>query len=173
MPTTPQGIEYPDSSGHTRLWEHFQALAESVDDVVTPLVALDNPWTTYVPVWTASTTNPVLNNGTIVGRYTTLGKTVYFRVIITMGSTTTYGSGQYSVSLPVAAHPTGLQIVNTIYFDGTTRFALARIIAGATTANLYAPPTTAGAADRLVTNLVPFTWANTNVLVVSGTYEAA
>lgn len=31
MPQTPKGITYPDSSGHTRLWEHFQALAEDAD----------------------------------------------------------------------------------------------------------------------------------------------
>lgn len=34
MPTTPKGIVYPDSSGHTRLWEHLQALAETADAAV-------------------------------------------------------------------------------------------------------------------------------------------
>jgi hypothetical protein len=37
MPTTPRGIEYPDSSGHTRLWEHLQTLAEDVDGLVDDL----------------------------------------------------------------------------------------------------------------------------------------
>ena len=32
MPSTPLGFVYPDSSDHTRTWEHWQALAESVDD---------------------------------------------------------------------------------------------------------------------------------------------
>lgn len=31
MPTTPLGIRYPDSNGHTRTWEHWQALAGDVD----------------------------------------------------------------------------------------------------------------------------------------------
>lgn len=31
MPTTGRGYVYPSSAGHTRLWEHLQALAESVD----------------------------------------------------------------------------------------------------------------------------------------------
>lgn len=32
MPTTPIfGLEYPGSSGHARLWEWFQALAEDID----------------------------------------------------------------------------------------------------------------------------------------------
>ena len=34
MPTTPEGIVYPDSSGHTRLWEHFQTLADSIDTLL-------------------------------------------------------------------------------------------------------------------------------------------
>lgn len=134
--------------------------------------AIGDAWTAYTPTWSAATTNPVIGNGTIVGRYMQAGKYTTFRVVITMGSTTTYGTGQYSVSLPFAAHGTGLQIVDALYFEGGTRFAKARIVGGATTANLYAPATTAGAIDRLVTSTVPFTWANTNVLVVAGTYEA-
>jgi len=35
MPTTPLGITYPQSTDHTRLWEHLQALAESVDTLLT------------------------------------------------------------------------------------------------------------------------------------------
>ncbi|MCT2281552.1 hypothetical protein M3G91_28510 [Micromonospora chalcea] len=34
MPTTPLGIEYPSSVAHTRLWEHFQTLAEDVDELL-------------------------------------------------------------------------------------------------------------------------------------------
>ena len=36
MPATSEGITYPDSSGHTRLWEHLQQLAEDVDALLTP-----------------------------------------------------------------------------------------------------------------------------------------
>lgn len=136
--------------------------------------AIGDTWTAYTPAWTGSTTNPVINNGTIAGRYMQAGKYITFRVTITMGSTTTYGSGNYSVSLPpFAASSGGLQVVDAVYFDGTTRFGKGRIVSGASSANLYAPATTAGAADRLVTNLVPFTWANTNTITICGTYEAA
>lgn len=34
MPNTVDGKVYPDSSGHTRLWEHLQALAESSSPIV-------------------------------------------------------------------------------------------------------------------------------------------
>lgn len=36
MPQTTQGLTYPDSAGHTRLWEHIQQLAEDVDALVGP-----------------------------------------------------------------------------------------------------------------------------------------
>lgn len=31
MPNTARGLTYPDSSGHTRLWEHLQELADDVE----------------------------------------------------------------------------------------------------------------------------------------------
>lgn len=34
MPNTPRGIPYPSSTGHTRLWEHLQALADKVDSLL-------------------------------------------------------------------------------------------------------------------------------------------
>ena len=32
---TPKGITYPESTDHTRLWEHFQTLATNVDGLIT------------------------------------------------------------------------------------------------------------------------------------------
>ena len=58
--------------------------------------------TSYTPVWTASTTNPAIGNGTIQGRYIALEEWCWVSVQISVGSTTTLGSGTYSVSLPVA-----------------------------------------------------------------------
>jgi hypothetical protein len=34
MPQTPLGLTYPDSDGHTRLWEHLQTLADDTNDLV-------------------------------------------------------------------------------------------------------------------------------------------
>lgn len=60
-------------------------------------------WTSYTPTWTAATTNPVLGNGTLVGRYKQFGKTVLVNITLTAGSTTTFGTGAYSFALPFAA----------------------------------------------------------------------
>lgn len=40
MPQTGRGIIYPDSSGHTRLWEHLGSLAQSADDAIGGLLPI-------------------------------------------------------------------------------------------------------------------------------------
>lgn len=59
-------------------------------------------WTSYSPAWTATTTNPTLGNGTLTGAYQELGRTVNVRIVLTVGSTTSAGTGVYSFSLPFA-----------------------------------------------------------------------
>lgn len=140
------------------------------------LKAIGDPLTAYgsASSWTASTTNPVLNNGTWDGRFSQAGKWVEFRVTITMGSTTTFGSGQYSLALPAAAHGTGIQAARGDAFIGGAAYDLrGRIPAGGSTVLLYCTPTAAGTFDRTVTPTTPGTWANGNTLTMTGGYEAA
>ncbi|MFE1926540.1 hypothetical protein ACFW91_28765 [Streptomyces asoensis] len=59
-------------------------------------------WTTYTPTWTA-TSNPNISTGTITGRYLKVGRRCIAVVKITMGSSTTFGSGGYNIGLPFAA----------------------------------------------------------------------
>lgn len=35
MPDTSLGITYPSSTDHTRMWEHFQTLAQDIDNLIT------------------------------------------------------------------------------------------------------------------------------------------
>lgn len=111
-------------------------------------------WTTYTPVLTATTTNPVLNNGTATGRYLQWGKTCIYTGIITMGSTTTYGSGAYLLSAPIALLTT--DAVGMIWLNDVSASASARmgVLAGASGTN-FAPLTTSGN----VTPTNPWTWA--------------
>lgn len=60
-------------------------------------------WQTYTPIWAASTANPSIGNGSIRGRYMRLGKMVHVQAWVGPGSTTTFGTGFYSISLPIAA----------------------------------------------------------------------
>lgn len=60
-------------------------------------------WVAYAPAWTGSTTSPTLGNGTLVGRYMLIGKTCYYSLQLTIGSTTNGGAGSWGFTLPFAA----------------------------------------------------------------------
>lgn len=134
--------------------------------------AIGDPWTAYTPVWGASTTNPVIGNGTLTGNYIQAGKLVIWRFQINSGTTTTYGTGNYTISLPVAmvaglGYPAArLLIQNTSTFYSRTMFST-----GSTT--VLAAADEAGARWS---NTVPFTapaaTANTK-WTGYGVYEAA
>lgn len=66
------------------------------------LKAISDPWTAYTPTWTASSVNPTLGNGTLVGSYVKAGRLVIGDIRLTIGSTTTVGTGSYSFGLPFA-----------------------------------------------------------------------
>lgn len=54
----------------------------------------------YTPTWTASSVNPSLGNGTLVGSYARVGDWFAVTIALTVGSTTTAGTGSYTFSLP-------------------------------------------------------------------------
>ena len=95
----------------TQLVASSLQVLNNLSDLNDPLAALRNlgigglsgAWQSYTPTWTASTTNPSIGNGSIVGRYLQIGKTCWFRAYLQFGTTTTAGSGNYSVGLPVAS----------------------------------------------------------------------
>ncbi|WP_418059937.1 hypothetical protein [Pimelobacter simplex] len=135
--------------------------------------AIGDPWTAYTPAWTSSGTQPVLSNGSATGRYIQAGKLIIFRATITMGSTTTYGTGQYSVGIPTTS-ATGLQLLAGEALIGGAAYRLhCRIPSSSTAALLYCDPTTAGNAVRLVSGTVPGTFASTHSIFVQGVYEGA
>lgn len=72
--------------------------------IVTPeefqRLAAWGPLEKFTPTWTASVTNPVINNGQLKGRYRRRGTEGFVRWLIKIGSTTTFGSGEYRLSLP-------------------------------------------------------------------------
>lgn len=63
-------------------------------------MTLNTAWTSFTTTWTGAGGNPVLNNGSVAGEYKLFGKFLFFTIIIAMGSTTTFGSGAYSFTIP-------------------------------------------------------------------------
>ena len=138
--------------------------------------ALASTYTAYTPTWTSSGTAPAIGNGTITGGYTQVGKLVVFFANLTTGSTTTFGTGAYSVSLPVTAATGPTQILACEAFDTSTGFyyrGVSRIDSGS--ANVTRTHFVDGVTGPSGwTPAVPFTWAvSGDQFFVSGSYFAA
>ena len=139
-----------------------------------PLTGLQAAWSNYSPTWGAST-NPAIVNGTIAGSYLQIGKTIHFKVAITMGSSTTYGSGAYTITLPVApVVQNALPFVGELYdSSANANYPLWWTMSGSGTVFCKTLPSTAGNGFVNVTSTVPVTLATGDILIASGTYEAA
>lgn len=59
-----------------------------------------NSQTSYSPALTASTTNPNIGSGSVLGTYSIIGKNMIGQFYVTFGSGSTAGSGSYQISLP-------------------------------------------------------------------------
>lgn len=134
---------------------------------------LASGWAAYTPVWATSGTAVSLGNGTITGRYTQIGKTVFARIVLTMGSTTTYGTGAYTLSLPVTAQA-GVpnMCIGQIFVQDASpvnSYMEAAICNTTTTINLvsYAAP------GAFAGPTAPITFAASDVVNASIAYEAA
>lgn len=142
-------------------------LGEDLDTMTDALDALCAAWTSYVPVLTSNAGSPTVGNGTLVGRYRQLGKTVDLRIVLTWGSTTTYGvGGNPSISLPVAPLD-HLQVAGAALQDlGTNTFVGGAIFEATNKLTLVS-------ASGALTNASPFAWANGDKVIITATYEAA
>lgn len=128
-------------------------------------------WKTYTPVW-AGTSNPSLGNGSIEGRYSQNGKTVDFSIVLTVGSTTTRGSGNWTFSLPVNARD-GLHVVVPAFQLSPNVPLMARGSSAGVgnTLNLYMTSGTSASALDGTNNQSGLTTGTS--LRIAGTYEAA
>jgi hypothetical protein len=140
------------------------------------LKALSEAWTAYTPAWTATGTNPTLGNGTIVGHYSRVNKRVDFWIKLTVGSTTSIGSGTYILTLPVApisGYPCHFEVV---YTDASTGFLYRGVTyspSGLTVALAYDQNGATNTPLQPLSDTTPVAPASGDVYEVSGTYEAA
>lgn len=125
-------------------------------------------WTTYTPDWTAVTTNPDIGNGTLTGAFRLDGKTLHLRIELTMGSTTTFGSGNWRFGLPGSDVAQGHQALSAVAFDATNFYiGVGDILDGNSFFNVRQ--------DVGVTwnATVPFTWGDGDTIAITGTIEVA
>jgi hypothetical protein len=134
-------------------------------------------WTAYTPSWTSSGTAPNLGNGTLIGRYMKIGRTVICHINMITGSTTTYGTGNYNWTLPSTAANAGASYVGSAHLLGTARWLGQMVISpNASNCSAFFPTYPSGVADpraSFMTNALPETHAAGDQLRLSFVYESA
>lgn len=129
---------------------------------------IDNDaWTTYTPVSVGS--GFTIGNGTAEGRYKKIGKTVFYTITITFGSTTTFVSS-WNFLFPTA-----------YYSDVRLVYNNARILYRDVSASAFYDGCTLGSSmgyytavnsKSVLTTTTPFTWASGDQIYISGFYES-
>lgn len=138
-----------------------------------------NSWSAYAPILTASTTNPVIGNGSITGRYMLTGATVFGEIRIIAGTAGfTRGLGTYKVSLPVAGvienyQPVG-QVVMRDEGPGVTYFGTAIFNNNAASVIELYMHSQVGQFDEgvAVTESTPFLFSGNDKILIQFTYES-
>lgn len=112
-------------------------------------------WFSYVPQWSATITPPSLGNGTLVGRFAIVGRLEVVCIAVTMGSTTTFGAGSWTFTLPVAVG--GTSIGSAVLHDVS---AVRWYLGAGYPVSESAISVATNSATSLVASSSPFTWAS-------------
>lgn len=126
----------------------------------------------YSPTWASTGVAPVVNNGTLSGGYIQYGKQTHVEFYLIMGSTTTFGTGSYTFSLPLAAFNYAL-IPGWLYDSSAAAFYqvyMANQSAGSTTSFVFRAATAGDATG--ISGTVPVTLAVGDIIFFSGYYQA-
>ena len=130
-------------------------------------------WNSFTTTWGSGGTAPAIGNGTIASSYSQIGKTVSFRIVLTASTTTAFGTSYYTFTVPVtaAAGAAGsfMPIGNTIASRTSTSLYYEATTVLANTTQVFARYQTSG----LFGQLAPVTFANTDIIAIQGTYQAA
>ena len=134
---------------------------------------VDSTTSTYVPVWTGSTSNPSIGSGSIDGRYTVWGDWVDVSIQIVLAADTGKGSGLYGVTLPVPALDGRAQILSLLvtYPNGTIRTGVALTNGGSSLVRLYVTyPQTANGSTAASSSILSSLTSGGRI-IITGRYE--
>jgi hypothetical protein len=130
-------------------------------------------WTTYTPTWTAPSVNPAIGNGTLQGAYLIVGKTYHFRINVIMGSTTTFGTGRWDFGLGGSVTSVAVaQTVSCYLFDNSATVARG-VAAWVPGSAAVARPVGHDGTINGISSTVPWTWATSDQVIITGVIEIA
>jgi hypothetical protein len=125
--------------------------------------------------WTPTLTNMTLGNGTLDCQYFKIGRTVHYKFRFNLGTTSTMGTSPY-FSLPFGfTDATEIECGLATAVDSSTaaRYPFTQYAIGGGAGLLCLNSAGTYVVVAGVTATVPFTWANTDVIMATGTYEAS
>lgn len=137
----------------------------------TTIAAEHSAWTTYNPTvtgtgWSAGTTIPI-------ARWIQIGKTVFFTGSWTF-TTATVGTTSLTLSLPTASYDTNWNGVGRANLTGISSYVALAIVPASSTTFVPQLITTSGSyAARTGISSTTYTKTASDIIVFSGTYEAA
>jgi hypothetical protein len=152
----------------------FKTLTSPVVNQFGTASGLGAAWPSWTPTWTTTGTQPSIGNGTIAGAAIQVGKITKFRFKMTIGSTTSLGTGNWLFSFPFTANAAltanyGFLMSGYAEDLGVTS---QHIVAGraASTTTFYIPYGTSG--GLVFGQTAPWGWGSGDFFSVHGMYEA-
>ena len=123
--------------------------------------------------WTPTFTNFTKGSATIDAKYKQIGKTVHFRLEITLSGSTMGTNPIFSLPVTAVSHTVHYPIgpKATLFDFGTGGYNGYACYQTTTTANILLLDGNNN--EQAITSANPFTWANNDSISVNGTYEAA
>lgn len=136
-------------------------------------VDLQSAWTPYQVAWSTPADSTDIGNGKLIAAYKRVGhngSTVHLRLRLRAGSTTSFGSGLWSFTLPLGLDPITPQTLHGFCGSdtGVERHTVAAHLNAVNGIFRIASKSGSG-----LTATSPFTWANGYQLILGGTYEIA
>jgi hypothetical protein len=143
--------------------------ADDWDMVLDALRGLTGAQTAYTPAWSSTGTQPALGDGTLTGFYLQSDKWIAMQTFLTIGSTSTFGTGFYQISLPKTPVRSGQLLIAQVLDSSASsiRWSGAACITSVGTVGMRISVSD----GALVGATVPITFATGDQLIISGVYE--
>lgn len=133
------------------------------------LSALDQKSLPYTATWASTGTQPALGNGSLTATYTRSGDYCDVTLFLVPGSTTTFGTGSYSLSLPVAQ--VGTQPVGqAVGFNSGVNYQTGNVLMSGSTAIVIV---VGGSPGNVWGQTVPWTFKNGDSMTATLRYRVA
>lgn len=134
-------------------------------------------WQSYTPAWKIYTAaDASIGNGSLVGRYTLVGRTVFYTIKLSIGSTSNLGTSYWAFTLPLPPQGTDISGAASIR-QASGGMVAAMIVPGAyyfgipNSIGIISQQLSGGGGTSFLLASYPFAWVPNDQLWLNGFYE--